>query len=152
MNQPETPDPWQDKGSRFRFVLLLTCAIYLVYMIQNTYSFYTYHQKICLENPGHILCKTLTKAQAQVESSHGKGNFTVQVGSFQKKASADQLLSKLKGLGPDARVVSSVISGKGTWYRVQTGRFLDRQSAQRWGEQLQSQGIIQQFIITLYEP
>lgn len=152
MNQPEIPNPWQYKGSRFRSVLILTSVIYLVYTLQDTYSFYTYRQKLCLENPDHILCKTLTKAQGQVESSHGKGNFTVQVGSFQKKASADQLLSKLKGLGPDARIVSSVIPGKRIWYRVQIGRFLDRQSTQRWGEQLQSQGIIQQFIVTLYEP
>jgi cell division septation protein DedD len=120
--------------------------------LQDTYSFYSYRQKLCQENPDHILCKTFTKAQGQVESSHGKGNFTVQVGSFQNKASATQLLSKLKGVGPDARLVSSVTSGKKNWYRVQIGRFLDRQSAQKWGEQLQSQGIIQQFIATPYEP
>jgi len=152
MNQPKAPNPWQDKGSRFRSVLLFTAAIYLAYAVQDTHSFHTNWQKICLENPDHILCKSLTKAQGQVQSSQGKGNFTVQAGSFQKKASADQLLSKLKTLGPDARVVSSVISGKGTMYRVQIGRFVDRQSAQRWAEQLRSQGTIQQFIVALHEP
>lgn len=150
MNQPEAPNPWQDKGSRFRSVLLFTAAISLAYAVQDTYSFHTHWQKTCLENPDHILCKSLTKAQGQAQSS--QGNFTVQAGSFQKKASAAQLLSKLKSLGPDARVVSSVISGKRTMYRVQIGRFLDRQSAQRWAEQLQSQGTIQQFIVALLEP
>lgn len=148
MNQPELPNPWQDKGSRFRSVLILTAAIYLVYTLQDTYSFYTDRQRICLENPNHILCKTFTQAQAQ--SSPTKESFTVQVGSFQKKASADRLLSRLKGVIPDGRVVSSPVSGKGTWYRVQIGRFSDRQSAQKWGDQLQSKGIIQQFIVTIY--
>jgi len=152
MNEPETPNPWRDKDSRFRSVLVLTAAIYLVYTFQDTYSFYTYRQKMCLENPNHILCKTLTKAQGQVVSSPGKGNFTVQVGSFQNKASADRLLSILKRLRQDAHVVTSVNSGKGTWYRVQVGRFSDRQSAQRLGEQLQSQRVIQRFIVTPYEP
>lgn len=159
MNQPpEIIDPWQDKGNRLRAVLMLTAAIYLAYALQDTYSFFARRQKICQDSPTHILCRispntamAANKTQGPGQSHQGSGNLSVQVGSYQQKSDADGLLSRLKGLGYDGRVVRSVIPGKGTWYRVQTGRFLDRQSARKFGEQLQSQGAIKQFTVTRYE-
>src|SRR5207244_1048164 len=53
----------------------------------------------------------------------GEGSITVQVASFNNQAQADERVASLKSAGIEARVVKADIPGKGTWYRVQIGRF-----------------------------
>lgn len=55
--------------------------------------------------------------------------FTVQVGSFQDRHSADDLVRRVSGQGVGAQVVQAPVGGR-TWYRVQVGRFETRAEAE----------------------
>jgi len=76
------------------------------------------------------------------------GNLTIQVASFNDQSQANDRAARLKSAGVDARVVRAEIPGKGTWYRVQIGGFNSRDEASRFGNQLRSKGVVQEFIVT----
>ncbi len=76
------------------------------------------------------------------------GSFTIQVGSYNQITQADERAARLKAAGLDARVVQAVIPKRGTWYRVQTGRFFTRDEATRYITQLRSKGLAQDGFIT----
>ena len=77
-----------------------------------------------------------------------KGNLTFQVGSFNDQAQASDRAKNLKAANIDARVVAANIPGKGTWYRVQIGRFPSRDQAASYANQLRGKGAVQDFIVT----
>jgi cell division protein FtsN len=52
---------------------------------------------------------------------------------------AEQLRSHLAQKGYPAWVQTSVLSGKGTWYRVRVGHFPDRTSADQIAQRLTTQ-------------
>jgi len=78
----------------------------------------------------------------------GEGGFTLQVGSFNNLAEADSRVAKLSALGVRAYAVRVEIPKRGTWYRVQVGRFMNREEAGRYGTQLRGKGAVADFIIT----
>jgi cell division septation protein DedD len=82
-----------------------------------------------------------------IPDTPNRGNLTVQAGSFPDKGRADERISQLKAAGVDARAVRADIPGKGTWYRVQVGGFPSRDEAMRFGNQLRSKGLVQEFIV-----
>lgn len=55
--------------------------------------------------------------------------FTIQVGSFRDRASAEEQARHLAAQGVGAQVVSASVEGR-TWYRVQVGRFENRSDAE----------------------
>jgi len=77
-----------------------------------------------------------------------RGNLTVQIGSFNDQAQANERAARLKSGGADARVVRADIPGKGTWYRVQVGGFASREEATSYGNQLKAKNLAQDFIVT----
>jgi cell division septation protein DedD len=77
-----------------------------------------------------------------------RGNLTVQIGSFNDQAQANERAARLKSGGADARVVRADIPGKGTWYRVQVGGFASREEAMIYGNQLKAKNLTQDFIVT----
>ncbi|HEX8473337.1 MAG TPA: SPOR domain-containing protein [Pyrinomonadaceae bacterium] len=87
---------------------------------------------------------TEVKAETAVPSnqpaSDADGKFTLQVGSYNDKAQADQRVASLKAAGFDARAVAVEIPKRGTWYRIQSGRFAARDEATRYGAQLRAKG------------
>jgi cell division protein FtsN len=83
---------------------------------------------------------------SQVDS--GSGNFTVQVGSYSDSAQADERAASLRSAGFDARIVPVQLPKRGTWYRVQAGRFGTREEATRYGQQLRTQKLAAETIIT----
>jgi cell division septation protein DedD len=54
----------------------------------------------------------------------------------------------LKSAGFEARSVAVEIPKRGTWYRVQSGRFINREEAERYGKQLRDKGVVSSFITT----
>jgi cell division protein FtsN len=75
------------------------------------------------------------------------GNFTVQVGSYNNSAQADERAGQLRSGGVEARVVRAEIPRRGTWYRVQAGRFASRDEATRFASGLKARGAADSFLI-----
>lgn len=75
------------------------------------------------------------------------GRFTIQVGSYPDTSQAEARIAKLSSGGLEARAVRTEIPKRGTWYRVQLGRFHSREEAARFASQLRSTGVIQDFVV-----
>ena len=76
------------------------------------------------------------------------GKVTVQVGSYNAASEAEERVARLKSAGFEARSVVVEIPKRGTWYRVQSGRFISRDEAERYGQQLRDKGVVSSFITT----
>jgi len=63
-----------------------------------------------------------------------KPKYTIQVGSFQDRESAERLALELESKGFDAYVEKAQIPGRGVWYRVRVGTFETKAEAQAWAE------------------
>ncbi len=81
----------------------------------------------------------------------GAGNFTVQVGSYPEASQANERVSALRASGFEARAAAVEIPKRGTWYRVQAGRFQTREEATRFGAQLRANGAADNVIIAEVE-
>lgn len=86
------------------------------------------------------------KAESASASSAG-GNFTVQVGSFNKSSEAEGRADDLRSVGFDARVAAVNLQAKGTWFRVQSGRFSTREEAKVYEKRLRSSGAAQSTLV-----
>lgn len=78
----------------------------------------------------------------------GGGNFTVQVGSYSDPSEANQRVSQLRGAGFESRAVAVELPQRGTWYRVQAGRFETREEAAKAGAQMRARGAAAAAIVT----
>ena len=76
------------------------------------------------------------------------GKVTIQIGSYNAAAEAEERVANLKSAGFEARSVKVDIPQRGTWYRVQSGRFLSRGEAESYGRQLREKGVVSSFITT----
>jgi cell division protein FtsN len=85
---------------------------------------------------------------APVTEQRPTGNFTVQVGSYNNAAQADERAGHLRSSGVEARVVRADIPRRGTWYRVQAGSFASREDAARYAAELKGKGAADDSIIT----
>jgi len=79
-------------------------------------------------------------AKPATPASDSYGKFTVQVGSFSVESQANERISSLRSAGFDARSTAVQIPGRGTWYRVQVGRFRERGDASKTAAQLREKG------------
>ncbi|HZH89537.1 MAG TPA: SPOR domain-containing protein [Pyrinomonadaceae bacterium] len=77
-----------------------------------------------------------------------EGKVTIQIGSYNVATEAEERVAKLKSAGFEARSVRVEIPQRGTWYRVQSGRFVGRDEAERYGKQLREKGVVSSFITT----
>lgn len=99
---------------------------------------------------------TATPATAQTGSSghspsSGEGSLALQVGAYKTPAEAQARVAKLKSSGVDARFVKAEVPGKGTWYRVQLGRFANDAEASKHAGELRAKGVVQDYIVTGYQ-
>lgn len=69
------------------------------------------------------------------------GSLTVQLGSYNDLAQATARANKLKASGIEARVVKAQIPQRGTWYRVQAGRFTNQTEASKYVQELRAKGL-----------
>ncbi len=79
------------------------------------------------------------------------GNFTIQVGSYNNSAQAEERAGRLRSSGVEARVVRAEIPRRGTWYRVQAGRFATRDEAARFASELKARGAADSFLIAEFQ-
>jgi cell division septation protein DedD len=79
-------------------------------------------------------------ARVATPANDAGGKFTVQVGSFNVESQANERISSLRASGFDARATAVEIPGRGTWYRVQVGRFGGREEAAKVAAQLRDKG------------
>jgi cell division protein FtsN len=80
-------------------------------------------------------------------ASEKAGGFTIQIGSYNVIEEANERVARLQSGGFDVRVVPVELPKRGTWYRVQSGRFASREEASRYGQELKSKGATDSFII-----
>ena len=81
----------------------------------------------------------------------GEGSLTIQLGAYKSSGEAQARVSKLKTAGIEGRVVKAEVPGKGTWYRVQSGRFTNEAEASKHAGELRAKGVAQDFIVTGYQ-
>lgn len=81
----------------------------------------------------------------------GDGSLTIQLGAYKSSGEAQQRVAKLKSAGVEGRVVKAEVPGKGTWYRVQSGRFTNEAEASKHAGELRAKGVAQDFIVTGYQ-
>jgi cell division protein FtsN len=68
-------------------------------------------------------------SQTAPAQSDAKGRYVVQVASYQNRDEADSMRKKLAAAGLPAYISESVVTGKGTWYRVRIGKQLEQKTA-----------------------
>jgi hypothetical protein len=66
----------------------------------------------------------------------GRARFTVQVGSFKERESAERLEQALSARGYEVHLKREAVPGQGTMHRVRVGRFQDRDDAERFRKRL----------------
>ena len=81
----------------------------------------------------------------------GEGSLTVQIAAFTELGPAQQTVARLKNSGVEARLVKAEVPGKGTWYRVQVGRYTSESEATKYGGELRAKGAARDFIVTGYQ-
>jgi len=99
-----------------------------------------------------------TPAKSEIKAQGGEAplpptpqsedGFTLQIGSYNDSTQAQEKVAKLGSVGVRAYIARVEIPRRGTWYRVQTGRFNSREEATRFGAQLRARGAVADFIIT----
>lgn len=98
---------------------------------------------------------TPTPAATTGNSGHavgaGDGSLAIQLASYKSAGEAQRMMSKLKSAGVDARMVKAEVAGKGTWFRVQTGRFTNEGEASKYAGELRAKGVTRDFIVTGYQ-
>jgi hypothetical protein len=87
----------------------------------------------------------LTNSQAQAK------RFTLQVESLNSQAPAQAMIQQLKAAGADAYYLKANVPGKGIYYRVRIGSFVDAATARESGEKLLHAHLIKEYFITRYE-
>jgi tetratricopeptide (TPR) repeat protein len=88
------------------------------------------------------------KQEVELKRPAGKGRYVVQVASSPDRTLAEGLLERLRGAGVEGYIVQANLSGKGTWYRVRTGRYENSEEAKKAATLLKSKGLIADFFIT----
>ncbi len=77
--------------------------------------------------------------------------FTIQVAAYVKSEDAQRFVDQLTGKKLDA-FRTKATSANRTWYQVKISHFPTREAAQRYGQNLKSKGLIDDFYVANYEP
>lgn len=86
------------------------------------------------------------KKEPAPKAETSKVRYTIQVGSYEDKAMAEDEVRNMKQRGYAAFIVASDIPDKGTWYRVRVGSFSNKSAAEKLAKELQAKDGISSFI------
>ena len=98
--------------------------------------------------PEQVAKPEITKPAAVQTTKASDGKFTIQIGSYNESGQAMERLASLNSLGIDARIAQVEIPKRGTWYRVQIGRFSTRDEANRYAGELRATRVAENTIVT----
>ncbi len=96
--------------------------------------------------PPKPAAQTAKKENPPAAAASSKVRYSIQVGSYEDKAMAEEDAREMKKKGYDAFVVSADIPEKGTWHRVRIGRFPNKQAAERLANELKSKEGVTSFV------
>ena len=74
------------------------------------------------------------------------GAFTLQLGASQNREDAERMVSRLREKGYAPYIVTAVVPGKGTFYRVRMGSFATREAAGRYLEDFKRETKTEAFV------
>src|SRR5262249_41348122 len=77
--------------------------------------------------------------------------YTVQFAASPTREEAEQKVSELKAKKVIAYIVKGSVPGKGVFYRVRAGKFLNQTEAKKFGSTLQQRGVVSEYFIAAYE-
>lgn len=69
------------------------------------------------------------KRAAEAAAREARGNWTLQLSSFQDESEAQSFFAQLKSSGYSPFISRAEVPGKGTWFRVRVGRYDDYDAA-----------------------
>lgn len=83
----------------------------------------------------------------QKPNDENQCNFMIQVASYDNASEAEQRASVLRASGINVQIAKASVLNKGIMYRVQTGCFSSRQTADEYGRQLKTRALIIDFFV-----
>ncbi len=111
-----------------------------------------------LLTPGLLICLTLSSIAGHFLSvgeaffSLSLQRYTVQIQAVPSLELAQKKVTWLKSNGASAYILKSVVSSKGTYYRIRLGEFATWAEAEEYGKTLRAKGIADDFFIAVFEP
>lgn len=99
-----------------------------------------------VKQPEPKLPAPVKKEAPSTNGQNAKLRYSLQIASYQEKEMAEEDVKKMKQRGYAAFVVASELPGKGTWYRVRLGSFINKKSAEKLQKELQAKEGIAPFI------
>ena len=87
------------------------------------------------------------KKETAAAAGGAKVRYTLQTASYQDKEMAEDEVKRLKKRGYAAFITSSEIPGRGKWYRVRLGSFLNKSAAENLQKTIQSKDGISPIIL-----
>ena len=116
---------------RVRGILAACLGVWLAFFAWGTFS----HMFKTAEQPAQQIKVVIPKP------------FTIQVAAYHKKAHAENYMAVLAKNG--VKTIMKITDGGGkTWYLVRASEFMDRESAQVYGNRLKADHIIDEFFVT----
>ncbi|HEY7535209.1 MAG TPA: SPOR domain-containing protein [Thermodesulfobacteriota bacterium] len=79
-----------------------------------------------------------TEEIAAIPTARPEGEYTVQIGAFQKEEEAKEMVNNLKSKGYPVFIKTTEVHGKGTLYRVRIGKFSSREIARVYAVNLKN--------------
>lgn len=94
------------------------------------------------------------EAKTNLEGQTGQGKYSLQAASFPNEPAAKEFSEKLIRSGIPAYIASAEIAGKGRWFRVRVGRFMNPADAEKYATQakqrIKATGLNLQLVICEY--
>jgi CHAT domain-containing protein/Tfp pilus assembly protein PilF len=79
-------------------------------------------------------------------------SYTVQIEAIPSLEPAREKVKQLKTQGVDAYIIKSEVKSKGIFFRVRVGNFPTQAEANKYGTELQEEGVLSQFFVARYQP
>ncbi|MGD9732837.1 MAG: SPOR domain-containing protein [Desulfamplus sp.] len=128
-------------GKNIRRLMLLAVTTGIILFLVNTVA-HLFHTP---EPPPPSTAKVETE-DAEVQVVPQK-RFTIQVAAYLVKSHAEQYLSNLAKKGVKEGAIAAVEGGGKTWYLIRVGKYETKEIATDYGNQLKSQGIVNDFFV-----